>query len=424
MKTHWLGAAAVAALLAAGSAAAQTPNAQIGAAKATAGSAAAPDLSKAPRMGTWGFDLAGRDSTVTPGQDFFNYANGAYLKTLEIPADRSRFGAFDNLNELSQSRMHAVLDAAAADKAATGERAQVGTLYRSFMDEAKVEALGAKPMARDLAAIKAAKTRSDIARLMGQSQKTFGGAFFSAGVSEDAKDPEHYTVYLGQAGLGLPDRDYYLQTSFAPQKAKYELYVAKMLTLAGWPQPAANAKAIVALETEIAKASWTRADRRDDEKMYNAYETAKLGQLAPQFDWAAFMAGAGLTKADHVVVQEKTAFPQIAAIFAKTPVETLKAWQAFNLVDQAAPYLPKAFDQAHYDFRNKTLSGQQAQQPRWKRGVTLVDGQVGEALGKLYVDAYFPAESKAKMLSLVGDIRTAMQGRIANLDWMSPATKA
>jgi putative endopeptidase len=419
MKTSWLGAAAVAALLATGPAAAQTS-----AAKAAPSSAAAPDLSKAPRMGTWGFDLGGRDPAVTPGQDFFNYANGAYLKTLEIPADRSRFGAFDNLHELSQSRMHAVLDAAAADKAATGERAQVGTLYRSFMDQAKVEALGARPMAKDLAAIRAAKTRSDIARLMGQSQKTFGGAFFSAAVAEDAKDPEHYTVYLGQAGIGLPDRDYYLEAGFAPQKAKYEQYVAKMLTLAGWPQPAANAKAIVAMETEIAKVSWTRADRRDDNKMYNAYETAKLAGLAPQFDWAAFMAGAGLTKADHVVVQEKTAFPQIAAIFAKTPVETLKAWQAFNLADQAAPYISKAFDQAQWEFRNKTLSGQQAQQPRWKRAVTLVDTQVGEALGKLYVDAYFPADSKAKMLSLVGDIRTAMGARIDKLDWMSPATKA
>ncbi|MDB5424647.1 MAG: peptidase, partial [Phenylobacterium sp.] len=405
MKTLWLGAAAAAALLVALPAAAQ-------------------DLSKAPRMGTWGFDLAGRDPAVTPAQDFYGYANGTYLKALEIPADRSRFGAFDALNELSQNRMHAVLDKAAADKTATGETAKVGALYRSFLDEAKVEALGAKPMAADLAAIRAEKTRADIARTMGRSLKTFGGSFFSGQVSEDAKDPEHYAVYLGQAGLGLPDRDYYLQASFAPQKAKYEQYVAKMLTLAGWPNPAANAKAIVALETEIAKVSWTRAERRDDNKMYNAYPAAKVAELAPGFDWTAFMAGAGLGKVSQVVVQEKTAFPAIAAIFAKTPVDTLKAWQAFYLADQAAPYLSKPFDQAHYQFRSETLSGTKAQLPRWKRGVSLVDTQVGEALGKLYVAAYFPPESKAKMLSLVGDIRTAMKGRIERLDWMSPATKA
>ncbi len=178
------------------------------------------------------------------------------------------------------------------------------------------------------------------------------------------------------------------------------------------------------METEIAKVSWTGAERRDDNKMYNLYETAKVGELAPGFDWTAFMAGAGLGKAGKVVVQEKSAFPKIAEIFARTPIDTLKAWQAFHLADQAAPYLSKPFDQAHYEFRDQTLSGVKAQQPRWRRGVTLVDSQIGEALGKLYVDAYFPPESKAKMLALVGDIRTAMQARIQKLDWMSPATKA
>ncbi|WP_372782138.1 M13 family metallopeptidase [Phenylobacterium sp.] len=422
MKTYWLGAAAVAALLGAGPAPAQPKAAQPKA--AAVAPAAVPDLSKAPRMGTWGFDLSGRDAATTPAQDFYQYANGGYLKTLDIPADRSRYGAFDSLNELSQARMHAVVDKAAADKAATGERGQVGSLYRAFMDEAKVEKLGKAPMAKDLAAIRAEKTRADIARGMGVSVHAFGGSVFSAQVQANAKDPDHYIVYLGQAGLGLPDRDYYLEASFVPQKAKYETYVARVLTLAGWPRPAVNAKAIVAMETEIAKVSWSPAEQRDDNAMYNPYPAAKVGELAPGFDWAAFMAGAGLTKADQVVVQEKTAFPKIAAIFAKTPIETLKAWQAFTLADQAAPYLSKTFDQAHYDFRSAVLNGTKAQQPRWKRGVVLVDGQVGEALGKIYVQAYFPAESKAKMVALVGDIRTAMKGRIEKLDWMSPATKA
>ncbi|MDB5495078.1 MAG: peptidase [Phenylobacterium sp.] len=418
MKTFWLGAASAAALLSACPALAATT-----AAPAQASAAAAPDLTKAPRLGTWGYDLAGRDPAVTPGEDFFQYANGSYLKTLVIPADRTRYGAFDALNELSRNRMRAVVEKTAADKAATGERAQVGALYRSYLDEAKVEALGAKPMAADLARIKAAKTKSDLARLMGASMGHFGGSIFGAQISEDAKDPDHYAVYLGQAGLGLPDRDYYLEASFAPQKAKYEQYVAKMLTLAHWPKPAANAKAIVAFETEIAKVSWTRAERRDDNKMYNATPTAKLGELAPGFDWAAFLQGAKLTKVSQVVVSEKTAFPKIAALYAQAPIETLKAWQAFTLADQAAPYLSKAFDEANFDFRSKTLGGQLTQQPRWKRGVGLVDGQIGEALGKTYVEAYFPAESKAKMLTLVGDIRTAMRARIEKLDWMSPATK-
>jgi putative endopeptidase len=438
MKTFWLGAAAAAALLAACPALAEDPPAKpaahkpakkaapkpVAAKPAAAPAPAGPDLSKAARMGTWGFDLAGRDTASTPGQDFFQYANGGYEKTLVIPADRVSFGAFDALNELSQARLHALLEKTAADRSATGEPAQVGALYRSFMDEAKINALGAKPLAADLAAIKAEKTKSDVARAMGKSLKTFGGSVFAASVQVDAKDPDHYAVYLSQAGLGLPDRDYYLEKSFAAQKAKYELYIAQMLALAKWPSPAANAKAIVAMETEIAQASWTRAEQRDDNKMYNPYETAKLATLAPGFDWTAFMAGAGLTKATQVVAQENTAFPKIAAIYAKTPMETLKAWQAFYLADQAAPSLSKPVVDARFDFRGKVLTGQQAQRPRWKRGVTLVDNNIGEALGKVYVAAYFPPESKAKMLALVGDIRTAMKGRIEHLDWMSQPTKA
>ena len=304
MKALWLAAAAAAALSAAHSAGAQTPQA---------------DFSKAPRMGTWGFDLGGRDLTTAPGQDFYDYANGTYLKNLEIPADRTNWGAATSLGELSQNRMRVVVEKAAADKASTGDVAKVGALYGSFMDEKAVEALGAKPLAADLAKIRAEKTRADIARTMGKSLMSFGGSVFSGAVEQDAKDPDHYAVYLGQAGLGLPDRDYYLQPSFAPQKAKYEEYVARVLTLAGWPEPAANAKAILALETEIAKVSWTRAERRDDVKTYNAYAADKLGELAPGFDWNAFLAGADLAKARNVVVQENTAFPKIAEIYAKTP---------------------------------------------------------------------------------------------------------
>jgi len=384
----------------------------------------AVDLVQAPRMGTWGFDLAGRDLAVKPGDDFYGYANGAYIAKLVIPPDRARFGAFDRLNDLSQARMRAVLEAAAADKAATGERAKIGALYRSFMDEKAVDARGAKPLAPELAAIRAAKTRTDIARLMGRSVHAFGGSFFGASIYDDAKDPLRYAVYLSQAGLGLPDRDYYLQPNFAPQKAAYEVYVAKMLTLAGWPDAPAQAKAIVAMETEIARVSWTRAERRDDDKTYNPVETAKLSALAPGFDWKAYLDGAGVGSVTRVIAQENTAFPKIAAIYAAAPVATLKAWAAFNLADNAAPYLSKPFDLAHHEFRNKTLSGQPEQKPRWKRAVGAVDSQMGEALGKIYVAEYFPPQSKAKMEALVGDILAAMKARIEHVTWMGPDTKA
>jgi len=238
MKTLWLGAASAAALICA---------------SAPALAANAPDLSQAPRMGPWGFDTAGRDLSVAPSKDFFDYANGGYLNRLEIPADRSRYGAFDALNELSQNRMRAVVEKAAANPAATGEEAKIGAFYRSFVDEAAVEALGAKPLAGDLAAIRALKTRDAMARYMGGTSRRFGGSFFGSYVHDDAKDPEKYAAYMVQGGLGLPDRDYYLDAKFAPQKAAYEAYVTKLLTLAGWEKPAENAKAIVALETEIAK---------------------------------------------------------------------------------------------------------------------------------------------------------------------------
>jgi putative endopeptidase len=411
MKSFWLAACAASALVTS-AVAAQSAN------------PVAADPLAAPRVGPWGFDAAGQDLGVAPGQDFFDYANGTYVKNQVIPADRSSYGAFDGLRELSVSRMHAVLEKAVADKAATGDTQKIGALYRSFMDEATVEALGAKPIAPALAAVKAARTRDDIARLMGKSQAGFGGSVFNAFMSDDAKDPLRYAVYLSQGGLTLPNRDYYLDAKFAPQKAKYEAYVAQMLTLAGWADPAANAKAIVAMETEIAEVSWTSAQRRDRDTTYNATTPARLATEAPGFPWTTFLKGAQLGETTRVVVRESTAIPKIAAIYAKTPIETLKAYQAFTVADQAAPYLSKAFDQAHYEFRDKTITGQLEQRPRWKRGVTLVDDQIGEALGKLYVDTYFPPESKAKMVALVDDIKTAMRGRIERLAWMGPETKA
>ncbi len=403
MKSFWLAAVAACAL-------------------ATAAHAADPSLT-APRMGAWGFDASGQDKAVSPGQDFYDYANGAWLKRLEIPADRSSYGSFDALRELSSARMHDLLETAAANKAATGDDAKIGALYRSFMDETAVDALGAKPLAPGLAAIKAARTREDIARLMGKTQGDFGGAVFGAFISDDGKDPTRYAVYVTQAGLTLPNRDYYLEARFGDQKAKYEAYVAQILTLAGWPEPAANAKAIVAMETEIAKVSWTAAQRRDRDLTYNPSDPAKLAADAPGFPWAAFLQGAGLGKVKRVVVREDSALPKIAAIYAATPVDTLKAYEAFTLADQAAPYLSKAFDDAHYQFRDKVITGQAEPKPRWKRGVALVDDQIGEALGRLYVQSYFTPQDKAKAVALVNDILTAMKGRIEHLTWMGPETK-
>jgi putative endopeptidase len=408
MKRLWLCAAAAGALsVSTAPAQAQTP---------------APDLTQAPRMGPWGFDTAGQDTSVKPGDDFFRYADGKAVDKLVIPPDRARYGAFDQLRELSDARSRAVIEAPGTAGPDTDE-GKIKALYASFMDQARLETLGAQPLQPELAAIKAAKTHAALARLMGKGASSLYGSFFGVYIGDDAKDPKHYAVVLTQAGLGLPDRDYYLTPQFAAKKAAYQTYVAATLARIGWPEPETRAKAIVDLETEIAKVSWTRVDQRDDDKTYNPMSTAELAKAAPGFEWSAFFAGADLSGVKRVIVSENTAFPKIAAIYGKTPMPVLRAWAAYTLTDAASSYLSKAFDDAHFDFHSKTLSGVPQQRERWKRATSLVSGQMGEALGRVYVEKFFPADSKARMLSLVGDLRAALGERIKRLDWMSDATK-
>ncbi|MEO6338748.1 MAG: M13-type metalloendopeptidase [Caulobacteraceae bacterium] len=403
MKTAWLCAAALSLF--------------------TTAAVAADDLAS-PKYGTWGFDLSARDPAAKPGNDFFRYADGTGLDKLVIPSDRARFGNFDVLAELSQKRVRAVIEGVPTNASPATEAGKIGAFYRGFLDEKQVESLGVAPLKPELDAVRKVKTHRDMAALMGRSPTSFASAIFSLHISPDDKDPNSYAVWLSQAGLGLPDRDYYSQASFAEKKAAYEAYVAKMLTLAGWPEPAANARAIVAFETRIAAVSWTRAERRDADKVYNPMTPAELAAAAPGFDWAAFMAAADLGKVKRVIVGESTAFPKIAAVFAETPIATLQAWEAFNIADSAAPYLPARFVNARFEFRSKTLSGQPELQARWKRGVNTVEGSMGEAVGREYVARYFPPTAKAKMEALVADLRAAFKGRIERIDWMTPSTRA
>ena len=387
---------------------------------------AAPDAASVatPHYGTWGYDESGEDKTASPGADFFRFANGAWSDHFEIPADRARSGNFDKLSILSESRTRLIIESAAAGQSSDPDAAKIGAAYKAFMDQDKVEALDAKPLAPDLDAIRAEKTLGDVAALMGRSAKSFQGGIFGAGIQADQKAPTKYAVYLDTAGLSLPDRDYYLEPSFAEKKQAYQAYVAKMLTQAGWPDADAQAKAVVDFETEIAKVSWTRAQERDPDKTYNPMSVDELVKYAPGFDFKAFLKAGDLPDEGRVVLAANTAFPKVAAIFANTPIDTLKAWQAFQVIDSAAPYLSDRFVQARFEFRNKTLAGQPQQKPRWKRGVAFVQGALGESVGRLYVAQYFTPEAKAQMDDLVGQLRTALKGRIERLTWMEPATKA
>ena len=377
----------------------------------------------APKYGAWGFDLSGMDRSVKPGDDFFKFANGAWAERTEIPADRVRYGNFNKLRELSEHRMHAILEEAAAGKLADPDAAKIAAGYKAFMDEALAEKLDAKPIAPKLAQVRKVTSKDQFTALMAKANRTGFATLFPVGISIDPKSPTQYVVTTTNGGLGLPDRDYYLQPNFAEKKAKYQAYVAQMLTLAGWDKPAENAEAIVAFETKLAEASWSRIERRDRDKTYNPMSPTELTAFTPGVDWTRYLADSGLPKVARVVVSTNTAFPKVAAIYAETPLETLKAWQAFKVADGAAPYLSKRFVDAAWTFRSKELAGQPEQQARWKRASAFMDGAIGESIGRVYVARYFPPESKAKMDALVVDIRTALKGRIETLAWMGPETR-
>jgi len=380
---------------------------------------AAP-VTSGPVTGAWGFDATGMDTSVRPGDDFFKYANGGWDVRTPIPADRTGYGLDYVLADQAELRVRGILEAQPDGGA---DAVKIHAAYEAFMDEKRANALGAAPIAPDLDAIKAVKTKTEMAGLMGRSPMGFGSAVFEIGIGVDQKDPGKYAVEMGQGGLGLPNRDYYIEPSFAAKKAAYQVYIAQILSMAHWQDPEGSAKAIVDFETRIAQVSWTRAESRDPDKTFNPMSPAELEKYAPGFEWRAFLDGADLAGVDRVIVRQNTAFPKIAAIYADTPLPTLKAWEAFHVADDAAPYLSDAFDDAHFQFRGKTLSGQPSQRDRWKRAVAFANGGMGEAVGKIYVAKYFPPEAKAKIDALVHELIVALGQRIDRLDWMSAETK-
>ncbi|WP_332640779.1 M13 family metallopeptidase [Brevundimonas sp.] len=375
------------------------------------------------QIGEFGFDIGGMDTTIRPGADFNRYANGTWLKTTPIPADRTSYGAFHMLHDRSQENLRTLIEESAANPTTSPDAARIGAFYGSFMDEATVERLGASPLQADLAEVRAADTREEIAALMGRTQGGFGSSLFGAQIFEDLKDPKTISVYIGQGGLGMPDRDYYLEESFATQKTAYQAYVARALELAGWPDHEQAAADVVAFETRIAEQHWTQVQNRQIDKIYNPATLAELAASAPGFDWAAWAEGAGIAHIPTLIAANNTAFPGMAQVFAETPIGTLQSWQAFHVVDQASPWLSSAFVDNNFNFYGKTLGGQPENRPRWKRGVAQVDASLGEVLGREFVARHFPAESKAQMETLVANLRRAMTARIEGLDWMSPETK-
>jgi putative endopeptidase len=378
-----------------------------------------------PNFGNWGFDLSGQDTSVKPGDNFFEFANGTAVKSIVIPPDRTNYGAFIALADLSEQRVHGILEEASAKISATPDDAigKAGAMYKAFMDEARVETLGARPLQKDIVAIKALVSASDFATLLGRAQSSLQGSLFAMDIEPDAKDPTKYAIDLGQAGLGMPDRDYYLSAQFADKKVKYTGFVTRMLSLAGWPDPAPSAAKVVAFEQKIAEVSWARAEERDPVRMYHPQSLADLEKNAPGFDWPEFFKAADLGTPAQIVVGDDTAVTKIAALAGATPIDTLRDWAAFHLVANAAPMLSKAFVTAAFEFNNHELQGQPEQRPRWKRAVVATQAALGEAVGQVYVAKFYPPDAQRKMVQLTHDLRDAFHARLEKNSWMSEATK-
>ena len=374
-------------------------------------------------IGTWGFDPATMDTSVKPGNDFNRFASGGWIDATTIPADRPSWSPWDVLYDQSQEQLKSIIENSAAHPESSPEAQRIGDFYASYMDEARVNALGAKPLEAGLAEIRAARTRTDIARLMGASFGKAGSSLFGIYIDSDLKSPDANAAYLGQSGLGLPDRDYYLEASFADKKTAYQAYVAQMLGKVGWANPEKAAADIVAFETRIAEKSWTRAQSREVDDTYNPMTLTEIAAYAPGFDWATWATAAGLPASAKTVVGEKTAFPELARIFAETDLDTLRAYEAFHVVDQSATVLSQDFVDANFAFHGTVLNGVGQNRPRWNRAVRTVNGSLGEALGKEYVRLHFPASSKTAMEALVQNLLAAMTERLKRLEWMSPETK-
>jgi putative endopeptidase len=384
-----------------------------------------------PAFGAWGVDLTAMDRSVKPGDDFFLYVNGNWIKTAVIPPDRTSTGAFQDLEILSENRMKSLvgeLESKPRDQL-DAEGKQLRDLYDAFEDTAGIEAAGLKPAQKDLRYFASLKTLDDVAIAMG-SRGRATDSIFADGLVPDPKNSNAYVVIFRQSGLGMPDRDYYLRDdkALAATRESYKHYLATMLALSGAKNAVARANVVFDLETALAKPQWPAADRRDAEKTYNPMTITELEAAAPGFPWRAYLKAQGIsttgpTGERKLIVREKSAFAPMAQVFATTPVAVWRDWLTVHYLHTMAAYLPKAFDDSNFAFYGKVLGGQQQQLPRDTRGVLLIDARLGHPLGKLYVAKYFPLAAKAKAETLVANLLKAYDADIRVIPWMTEVTR-
>jgi putative endopeptidase len=372
------------------------------------------------QYGTFGFDTAGMDRSVSPGDDFFEYANGTWIKNNQIPADKSRYGMFNVLDDLSRERTRTIINEQSKDP-----NSKIGNAYASFMDEQAIEAKGLAPLNPWLNRIKAIKGKTGLPALYAEADRIGVNIPVRMFVGQDRKASDRYAINMSQSGLGMPDRDYYLSSDpkLVETRNKYLQHLTNVLTLAGEQNAAPRAQAILDLETRIAQAHWTRAESRDANKTYNKMTLAELAKEASGLDFGSLAKDLG-ANVGYVVVSQPSAIKGIAAAISSTPLPVLKDQLLVRSLDSYASFLPKRFDRENFAFFGTTLSGTPEQEARWKRAVNFTVATLGDDVSKLYVARYFPPETKAAADQLVHNLIGAMDRRIDKLEWMSAATKA
>ena len=396
---------------------------------ACAGNPAPPLRASAPQPALRsGIDLQYVDSAVRAQDDTYEYLNGKWLRTFQLPADKGSAGSFTAIEDATEEQLRGIVEG--LDQTATQDTdpdaKKLADLYASFMNEEQIEALGLKPLQGEFAAIDAVKDMNAISATIAHMNAIGAGAPYGLGINLDARNSTQYAVILFQSGLGLPDRDYYLKddAKLKDARASYRTHIEKMLSMAGEAKAAASADAILNLETSLAKIQWTRVEERDPIKTYNKTAISELSALMPGYDWPRYVRSAGIEgKVDAVIVTEPSYFKALAKVMSGTPLPVWKAYFKWHVLSASAPYLSKAFVDERFAFTGGVLRGVPQNQPRWKRGVALLDGSIGEALGKLYVAKYFPPQNKARMQALVRNLLEAYRRDIDTLDWMSAETK-
>jgi len=384
-----------------------------------------PQIRQSPPL-----DLKNMDTSVKPGDDFFLYADGNWIKQTEIPPEYSRWGAFNELIERNNDALHTIAEKASqtqVDPKLAPETQKVGDYYASGMDEQAIEAMRTKPLQEKLNRIDMIKDRQDVLAEIAHLHSIGVNAFFNFGAGQDAKDSTRDIAQAVQGGLGMPDRDYYTKQDpdMKGKREKYIAHVTKMLTLLGEPagKAAEDAKKIMALETKLAEASRTRVQLRDPIKNYNKMGVRQLQDLTPDWNWSDYFKKIDLVEPGDINVRQPEFFKAAANSFKSTPIDDWKAYLRWNLINATAPYLSKDFVDEEFDFNERTLRGTQQIKPRWKRVIASEDDAIGEALGKLYVGFYFPPEAKERALELVNNLKEALADRIKTLDWMDEPTK-